>query len=92
MTSSLYYDVPYFWTDINENCAAYAELEIKDILFVFFSEYLFRKLRLITKITSFVQLPYTSPTIPFGPSIRVGSVRDTSFTYLRIIFQHKKKK
>ena len=39
-----------------------------------------------------VQLPYTSPPIPFGPPIRVGSVRDTSFTYLRILFQHKKQK
>ena len=28
--------------------------------------------------------------IPFGLPIRVGSVRDTSFTYLRILFQQKK--
>ena len=27
---------------------------------------------------------------PFVPLIRVGSVRDTSFAYLRILFQHKK--
>ena len=49
-----------------------------------------RKLRFITKITSMVQLPCTSPPIPFGQHIKVGSVRDVSFTYLRILFQHKK--
>ena len=30
--------------------------------------------------------------IPFGQPICVGFVKDTSFTYLRIIFQHKKTK
>ena len=64
MTSPRYYDVTHFLTDLNENCTAYVKLKIKDILFVrnlWFSEYLWRKLRLITKITSIVQLPYTSP-------------------------------
>ena len=82
-----------FLTDPDENCRAYKKLEIKDILFVrifWFSEYWLRKLRFITKITSIVQLPYTSPPYPFGPLIRLCSVRDTSFTYLRILFQHKK--
>ena len=83
-----------FLTDLNENCTAYVKLKTKDILFVifffWFSEYLLRKLRLITKITSIVQLPYTP--IPFGPPIRVGFVRDTSLTYLRILFNTKNKK
>ena len=63
MTSPRYYDVTHFLTDLNENCTAYVKLKIKDISFVKifgFSEYLWRKLRLITKITSIVQLPYTS--------------------------------
>ena len=37
-----------------------------------------------------MQLPYTSPPIAFGLPIRVASVRDTSFTYLTILFKHKK--
>ena len=64
MTSPCYYDVTHFLIDLNENCTAYVKLKIKDILFVKifrFSEYLLRKLRLLTKITSTVQLPYTSP-------------------------------
>ena len=32
---------------------------------------------------------HLSPMI-FGPPIRVGFVRDTSLTYLRILFQHQK--
>ena len=95
MTSPRYYDVTQFWTDPGENCTAYIKLEIKDISFVrifLFSEYLLRKLRFITKTTSIVQLPYTSPPVPFGPPIRMVSVRDTSFTYLRILFQLKKQK
>ena len=91
MTSPRYYDVTHFLTDLNENCTAYVKLKIKDILFVriFFKflEYLLRKLRFITKITSIVQLPYL-PLIPFGLPIRVGFVRDTSLSYLRILFQH----
>ena len=34
---------------------------------------------------------YLSP-IPFGPPVRVGSVSDTSFTYLRILFSTQKTK
>ena len=34
-----------------------------------FSEYLSRELRIITKITSIAQLPYTSPLIPFGRTL-----------------------
>ena len=93
--TSRYYDVTQFLTDPGENCTAYIKLEIKDISFVrifLFSEYLLRKLQFITKTTSIVQLPYTSPPIPFGPLIRMVSVRDTSFTYLRILFQLKKQK
>ena len=85
MTSPCYYDVTHFLTDPNENCTAYVKLEKKDILFVKifkFSEYLLY-------CTSIVQLPYTFPPIRFGQPIRVGSVRDTSFTYLRILLQHK---
>ena len=92
MMSPRYYDVTHLFTDPNENCSVYVKLEIEDILFVrifLFSEYLLRKLRFITTI---VQLPYTSPPISFEPPIRVGSVRDTSFAYLRILFQHKKQK
>ena len=71
MTSPRYYDVTHFLTDPDEICTVslYVKLEIKDILFVrtfWFSEYLLRKLRFITKITSIVQLSYT---IPFGPPI-----------------------
>ena len=65
--TSCYYDVTHFLTDPNENSTAYVKLEIKDILFVrivLFSEYLMKKSRFITKITSIVQLPYTSPPIP----------------------------
>ena len=96
MTSPRYYDVTHFLKDPDENCTAHIKLEIKDILFMrmfWFSEYLLRKLRFITKITSIVQLPYVhlSP-IPFRPPIRVGSVIDTLFTYLRILFLHKKTK
>ena len=97
MTSPSYYDVTHFLTDPNENSTAYVKLEIKKHfvleIFFLFSEYLLRKLRFITKITSIVQLPYTSPPpppIPFGLPIRVVSVRDTSFTYLRILSQHRK--
>ena len=69
MTSPRYNDVTHFSTDLNENCTAYVKLKIKDILFgkiFWFSKYLLRKLRLITKITSIVQLPYTSPPSPLG--------------------------
>ena len=95
MMSPSYYDVTHFLTDPDEICTAYIKLEIKDILFVrifWFLEYLLRKLRFITKITSIVQLPFTSPPSPLDRTIRVSSVRDTSFTYLRILFQHKKQK
>ena len=67
MTSPCYYDVTHFLTDPNEICAAYVKLDIKDTLFLIFflfSEYLLRKLRFISKITSIVQLPYTSPPPP----------------------------
>ena len=70
MTSLRYYKVTYFLTDPNEICTAYVKLEIKDILFMrvfLFSKYLVRKLRFITKITSIVQLPYTSPPPPPHP-------------------------
>ena len=89
MTSLRYYEVTYFLKDPNEICTAYVLVFIFEFLF---SKYLVRKLRFITKITSIVQLPYTSfpPPIPSVPPIRVGSVRDTSFIYLRILFQHKK--
>ena len=63
------FDRSHFLTDLNENCTAYVKLKIKDILFVrifWFSQYLWRKLRLITKITSIFQLPYTSPPSPLG--------------------------
>ena len=95
MTSPRYYDVTQFLTNLNENYTTYVKLKIKEILFVIFfrfSEYLLRKLRLITKIMSIVQLPYTSPPIPFVPLIRVGFVKDTSSTYLRIFLQHLKQK
>ena len=70
MTSARYYDVTHFW-QIPMKFAQhnYVKLEIKDILFMrifWFSEYLLRKLRFITKITSMVQLPCTSPPISFG--------------------------
>ena len=45
------------------------EIKKKDILFArifWFSEYLLRKLWLITKITSIVQLPYTFPLSSLG--------------------------
>ena len=90
MTPPRYYGVTHFLADFNENCTAYVKLNSKIFLFMdffLFSEYLLRKLRFITSI---VQLPYTSPSIPFGPPIRVVSVSDTFFTYLRILFQHKK--
>ena len=57
MTSPRYYDVTRFLTDLDENFTTYVKLKIKDILFVrifLFSEYLFRKLWLITKKTSIV--------------------------------------
>ena len=65
MASPRYYDVAHFLTDSNEICTAYVKLEIKDILFMpfFFSEYLLRNLRFITKITSIVSYP-----TPFPPS------------------------
>ena len=75
MTSLRYYEVTYFLTDPNEICTAYVKLEIKDILFkrVFlFSKYLVRKIRFITKITSIVQLPYTSPPPPPPPPSPLG--------------------
>ena len=73
MTSLRYYEVTYFLTDPNEICTAYVKLEIKDILFMrvfLFVKCLVRKLRFITKITSIVQLPYTSQLPYFGPPIR----------------------
>ena len=94
MTSQRYCDVTHFLTDSNENCTAYVKLNSKIFLWselFWFSEYLLRKLRFFKKIPSIVQLPYTSPPIPFGPPIRVSSVRDTSFTYLRLLSQHKNK-
>ena len=94
MTSPRYYDVTHFWPILMKIAQhSYVKLEIKVILLVrsfWFLEYLLRKLQVITKITSIVLLPYTSPPIPFELLIRVGSVRDPSFTYLRILFQHKK--
>ena len=96
MTSLRYYDVTHFLADPNDNCTAYVKLEIKDILFVrmfWFSVPIF-----IEKITinyeNHVYCPVTLHLsfIPFGPPIRVGSVRDTSFTYLRILFNTKKTK
>ena len=95
MTSPCYCDVTHLLTDPNENCTGYVKLEIKGILFMrifWFSEYLLRKLRLITKIPSIVQLPYTLPPIPYGPPIWMCFVRDTSLAYLRIHFQHQKQK
>ena len=62
MTSPHYYDVTPFSTDSNENGTAYVKLNSKIFLFVdlfWFSEYLLRKLRFITKIPSIVQLPHT---------------------------------
>ena len=94
MTSPRYYDVTHFLTDANENCTAYVKLEIRYFVpenFLIFGIF-------IEKITINYESPvyctvtlHLSP-IPFGPPIRVGSVRDSSFTYMRILFQHKKTK
>ena len=65
----LYNDVTHFLTDSDENFTAYVKFYPKIFLFVelfWFSEYLLRKLRFITKIPSFVRLPYTSPPSPLG--------------------------
>ena len=64
MTSPRYYDVTHFLTDPNDICTAYVKLEMKDKLFMRilgFSEYLLRKLRLITKITYIVPSPLGRP-------------------------------
>ena len=93
MTSPRYYDVTHFLTDSNENCTAYVKLNSKIFLLVDF--FLIFGI-FIEKITIYYENPvyYTvtlhpSP-IPFGQPIRVGSVRNTSFANLRILFQHKK--
>ena len=80
-----------FFTYPGENCTAYIKLEIKDILFVRFLFFFIFGI-FIEKNTIYYDNAVTvhlSP-IPFGQPIRVGSVRDTSFTHLRILFQHKK--
>ena len=94
MTSPRYHDVTHFLTDSGENCTSYAKLNSKIFLFVepflIFGTF-------VEKITSYYENSvyctvtlHLSP-ISFGPPIRVGFVRDTAFTYLRILFQHKKK-
>ena len=95
MASPRYYDATQFLTYPNENCTEYVKLEIKDILFL--ENFLIFGI-FIEKITIYYEIHVYSavtlhlpPPIPFGPPIRVGFVRDTSFTYLRILFQHKKK-
>ena len=73
-----------FLTDSNEYCTAYyVKLNSKIFLLVDFFLGIF-----IEKITIYYE-NHVSP-IPFEPPIRVGSVRDTSFTYLRILFQKNK--
>ena len=87
MTSNRYYAVTHFLTDPNEIRTVYVKLEIKDILFIrlfWFSEYLLRKVRFITKKNTTLHF---SPIL-FGPLITVSSVRGTSFTYLMILFEH----
>ena len=82
-----------FLTDPNAICTTYVKLELKDVLFhenfLIFGIFI-EKIIIYYKITSVVQFPYTSPPIPFGLPIRVSSVRNTSFTYLRILFEQKK--
>ena len=92
MTSPHYYDVTHFLTDPDENCTAYVKLEIKH----FVPENLLVFGIFIEKITIYYENHFYSAVtlhlspISFGPPIRVGFVRDTSFTYLRILFQRKK--
>ena len=95
MTTQRYYDVIHFLTDSDENCTGYVKLNSKMFLFVELFDFwningenydLLRKSRAYCTVTL-----HLSP-IPFGPLIKVGSVMDTSFTYLRILFQHKKNK
>ena len=89
MTSPRYYNVTYFLTDPYEICTAFVKLEIKDILYmrIFLILGIF-----IEKITIYNEnyvdcaVALRISPIPFRPPIRVGSVRDTSFTYLRILF------
>ena len=72
----------------------YVKFEIKDNLFMkFFSIFgmFMEKNTIYYENRVYSAVPYTSPPIPFGPPIRVSSARDTSFTYLRILFQHTKK-
>ena len=92
MTSPRYYDVTHFLTDPNEICTAYVKLETR--YFVRENFLIFRIFieKIMINYENLVYCPVTlhlSP-ISFGPPIRVGSVRDTSFTYLRIFFQHTK--
>ena len=78
MTSPRYHDVTHFLTDSGENCTSYVKLNSKIFLFVepfWFSEHLLRKLRVITKIPSIVQLPYTYYF---------------SYPTVTLLFQHKK--
>ena len=95
MTSPRYYDVTHFLTDSNENWTAYVKLNSKIFLFVelfWFSEYLLNSENKYSENSVYCTVTLHLSPIPFGLPIRVGSVRDTSFTYLRIIFQHTKKK
>ena len=85
-----------FLRDHNEICTGYVKLEIRH----FVCENLLIFWIFIEKIVIYcenyvyctVQLPCTFPPPSLWTPIRVGSVRDTSFTNLRILFQHKKQK
>ena len=92
MTSPHYYDgVTHFLADLDENCTAYVKLKMKDILFVriflIFGIFI-EKNTIIYK--NHVNCPVTlhlPPSLLGHPLIRVCFVRDTSFTYLKILFQ-----
>ena len=91
MTSPCYYDVTHFLIYLNENCTAYVKLKIKYILFerIFFIFGIFiEKIMINYENHVNCQVTLHLPPIPFGPTIRVGFVRDTFLTYLRILFQH----
>ena len=96
MTSPRYYDVTHFLTDLNENCTSHVKLKIRHFVcenfFNFRTTYgkNYNKLWKSHQLSSYPTPP--PPPIPFGPSIRVGFVRDTSLTYLRIFFQYLKQK
>ena len=90
-----------FLTVPNEICSAYVKLNYKNILFVnmlWFSIYFSIKLRFIAKITSIALLPYTFPHHLWASHYGGFGTRspllfwDLSPTYLRILFEKKRKK